>query len=49
MSLIATCKLNGANPFAYLTALLSHAREILKAPAEWMPWNYLHTLAGLPP
>jgi len=49
MSLIATCKLNGANPFAYLTALLRHAREILKAPAEWMPWNYLHTLARLPP
>jgi hypothetical protein len=48
MSLIATCKLNGANPFAYFTALLRHPREILKAPAEWMPWNYLHTLTRLP-
>ena len=48
MSLIATCKLNGANPFAYFTALLRHPRKILKSPGEWMPWNYLHTLARLP-
>lgn len=49
MSLIATCRLSGANPFAYITALLRHPKAILESPAQWMPWNYQHTLAGLPP
>ena len=49
MSLIATCKLMGVNPFAYLTALLRHPDKILESPSRWMPWNYQHTLAGLPP
>jgi transposase len=49
MSLIATCKLIGANPFAYLTALLRHPKELLESPRRWMPWNYQNTLAGLPP
>jgi transposase len=48
MSLIATCRLCGVNPFAYLTALLRNTREILESPGEWMPWNYLHALARLP-
>ena len=49
MSLIASCMPIGANPFAYLAALLRHPKEILESPAQWMPWNYQHTLAGLPP
>jgi hypothetical protein len=46
MSLIHTCELNGANPFHYLTELQKHARELAAAPADWMPWNYLRTLAS---
>jgi transposase len=49
MSVIASCMPIGANPFAYITALLRHPKEILESPAQWMPWNYQHTLAGLPP
>jgi transposase len=44
MSLIHTCELNDANPFHYLTELQKHAGELAAAPADWMPWNYLHTL-----
>jgi transposase len=44
MSLIHTCELNGANPFRYLTELQKHTRDLAAAPADWMPWNYLHTL-----
>ena len=40
MSLIHTCELNGANPFAYLTALQQHADEVAATPASWLPWNY---------
>jgi transposase len=46
MSLIHTCELNGVNPFRYLTELQKHARELAAAPADWMPWNYLRTLAS---
>ena len=46
MSLIHTCELNGANPFHYLTELQKHARELAATPGQWMPWNYLHTLAS---
>ena len=42
MSIIHTCELNGANPFHYLTELQKHARAMAAAPADWMPWNYLH-------
>jgi transposase len=44
MSLIHTCQLNAANPFHYLTELQKHADEMAAAPADWMPWNYLHAL-----
>ena len=47
MSLIHTCELNGANPFDYLTELQRHAEELKRSPAEWMPWNYRETLAGM--
>lgn len=46
MSLIHTCRLNGVNPFHYLTELQKHSRELAAAPADWMPWNYQSTLAS---
>jgi transposase len=47
MSLIHTCQLCGANPFAYLTALQEHHAELADSPAQWMPWNYRETMARL--
>ena len=47
MSLIHTCELNGANPFDYLTELQRHGEQLKRSPSEWMPWNYLETLARL--
>jgi transposase len=47
MSLIHTCELNGVNAFDYLTELQRHARELEANPADWMPWNYRQTLAGV--
>ena len=44
MSLIHTCELNDANPFDYLTELQKHAKELVKHPSAWMPWNYPQTL-----
>jgi len=46
MSLIHTCELCGANPFAYLTQLARHACEAAGQPQNWMPWNYRGTLEG---
>lgn len=43
-SLIHTCPLCGANSFDYLTELQRHARQLAACPAEWMPWNYRHTI-----
>jgi transposase len=40
MSLIHTCELSDADPFDYLTELLSHRDELKRAPQDWMPWNY---------
>ena len=42
MSLIHTCRLNGVNPFEYLTALQQYAERVKEAPKNWLPWNY-HT------
>jgi len=47
MTLIYTAELHGENPFHYLTALLQHADAVAAAPAEWVPWRYRETLAGL--
>jgi hypothetical protein len=44
MSLIYTAELCGANPFDYLTQLQRHPQEVARAPARWLPWNYLDTL-----
>ena len=47
MSLIYTCRLNGVNPFEYLTALQRHADRVRLKPSEWLPWNYKEALAAL--
>jgi transposase len=47
MSLIHTAELNGAEPFHYLVALLRHAEDVARSPADWMPWNYRDTIARL--
>jgi hypothetical protein len=49
MSLIYTCQLSNANPFDYLTVLLRNCDQLAREPAQWMPWNYSETLAGLTP
>jgi len=46
MSLIHSCELNGANPFDYLTELQRHAEDLVRNPAEWMPWNYRRRIAA---
>lgn len=40
MSLIHTCRLNGVNPFEYLTALQLNSSRVRKKPGQWLPWNY---------
>ena len=40
MSLIHTCRLNQINPFAYLLAIATHAKEVKARPSAWLPWNY---------
>jgi hypothetical protein len=47
MSLIYTCQLSDANPFDYLTALLRNFDQLAREPAQWMPWNYSETMAGI--
>ncbi len=47
MSLIHTCQLCGGNPFEYLTALRRHAKQLVEAPANWMPWNYQATASAI--
>jgi len=44
MSLIHTCELNKVNPFDYLVQLQKNAKITTSNPADWMPWNYRHTL-----
>ena len=44
MTLIHTAELCRANPFDYLVTLQRHHGEVIKAPADWMPWNYRETL-----
>jgi hypothetical protein len=46
MTLIATAKTAGADPFDYLNELQRHAAEVEQDPAAWMPWNYRQTLAS---
>lgn len=46
-SLIHTAELRGQNPFDYLTQVQRHASAVAENPADWMPWNYKATIAGL--
>jgi hypothetical protein len=48
MSLIASAKLAGADPFDYLNELQGHVEEMTDNPADWMPWNYRKTLGRQP-
>ena len=47
MSLIHTAELNGVGAYDYLVALQRHRDHVAQSPAEWMPWNYMETLAGI--
>jgi transposase len=47
MSLIHTCKIAKVNPFDYLVALQKHSHKVLRAPQNWMPWNYKAAVAAL--
>jgi hypothetical protein len=47
MTLIHTAQLHRQNPAEYLTALLRNYKAVAEKPADWMPWNYRHTLANL--
>jgi transposase len=47
MSLIHTCRLNGANPFDYLTQLQKNADHVAENPKQWLPWNYRDTLQAM--
>ena len=47
MSLIHSAALNKANPFHYLVSLLRYRALVEETPEDWMPWNYIATLAEL--
>lgn len=49
MTLLYTAQLHGENPFAYLTALLSHRALVAAHPEEWLPWTFRSTLERLGP
>lgn len=49
MTLIHTTKLQGENPFHYLTELMRHESVVAEDPAAWLPWNYRDTLAHFLP
>lgn len=48
MSLIHTCELCKVNPFDYLQALHSHAKEVMAKASLWLPWNYRAQLPVAP-
>ena len=48
MSLIHTCRLNGVNPFDYLTALQKYTERVKEEPKKWLPWNYHEQLQPVP-
>jgi hypothetical protein len=39
-SLIETCRLAGANPLDYLSALMENRSAVFADPTAWLPWNY---------
>jgi hypothetical protein len=49
MSVIQTCRLNGKDPFHYLTTIRRCIKHVRNNPALWMPWNYQATAASTGP
>lgn len=47
MSLIYTCTQNSVNPYDYLNMLQRYGPWVKATPEDWLPWNYLHTIATL--
>jgi transposase len=47
MSIIETCRLNGANPLEYLNTLQKHIDTVSQNISAWMPWNYNAAVASL--
>jgi len=39
-SLIETCRLAGANPLDYLSALMENRSAVFADPTAWLPWSY---------
>ena len=49
MSIIQTCRLNGKDPFHYLTTVRRFAQKCRANPSAWMPWNYQAVATAVPP
>jgi transposase len=45
-SLIETCRLAGANPLDYLSALMENRSAMFADPTAWLPWNYRNDLGN---
>ena len=43
MTVIETCRANGANPFDYILAVVRNSDAVRATPGSWMPWNYDQT------
>ena len=48
-SIMVTAARAGVNPIEYLTALQEHKAQVLKAPQNWLPWNYEASLLDQAP
>jgi len=48
-SLIETCRLAGANPLDYLSALMENRSAVFADPGAWLPWNYQDNQGAEPP
>jgi transposase len=48
-SLIETCRLAGANPLHYLSALMENRSAVFRDPGAWLPWNYQDNRDAAPP
>ena len=46
MSLVETCRANGANPFDYLLTVVRNPEAAKADPGRWMPWNFRESLAN---
>lgn len=49
MSIIQTCRLNGKDPFHYLTTVRRFVQKCRANPSAWMPWNYQAAATAAPP